>query len=106
MVTNADLSGQMVYAWIRLLNGRLLWIFLFIILSGSNSEIQYTIEASIRVFIAVIFFLLFFLGMVPKFLSFSLQLGKMEPLDLYENTDWKCQAPTPRTIKIIVSNIN
>ena len=53
-----------------------------------------------------------FLGMVPipvqlgKISTFSLQLGKMEPLDLYENTGWKCQVPTPRTIKIIVSNLN
>ena len=53
-----------------------------------------------------------FLGTVPIpvqfgiFLSFSLQMGKIEPLDLYENTGWKCQAPIPRTIKIIVSNLN
>ena len=33
-------------------------------------------------------------------------IGKKEPLDLYENTGWKCQAPTPRTIKVIVSNLN
>ena len=52
-----------------------------------------------------------FLGTVPilvqlgKISSFSLQLGKTKPLDLYENTGWKCQAPTPRTIKITVSNL-
>ena len=48
---------------------------------------------------AVIFFT--FLGTVPipvqlgKIASFSLQLGKIAPLDLYENKDWKCQAPIP-----------
>ena len=35
-------------------SGSLLWIFLFIILSGSGLEVQYTIEASIRVFIVMI----------------------------------------------------
>ena len=60
--------------------------------------------------VSVIFFA--FLGTVPipvqlgRISSFSLQLGNMEPLDLYENTGWKCQAPTPITIKIFVSNLN
>ena len=35
-----------------------------------------------------------------KILSFSLQLGKMEhEIDLYENTGWKFQGPTPSLIK-------
>ena len=41
-----------------------------------------------------------------KLRRFFPQLGKIAPLDLYENTGWKCQAPIPRTIKIIVSNLN
>ena len=53
-----------------------------------------------------------FLGTVPilvqlgKIALFSLQLGKIAPLNLYENTDWKCHGPIPRTIKIIISNLN
>ena len=52
-----------------------------------------------------------FLGTVPilvqlgKNVLFSLQLGKIAPLDLYENTGWKCHGPIPRAIKIIISNL-
>ena len=49
-----------------------------------------------------------FLGTVPipvqlgKIALFSLQLGKIAPLNFYENTGWKCHGPIPRTIKIII----
>ena len=48
------------------------------------------------------------MGTVPipvqlgKIALFSLQLGKIAPLNLYENTSWKCHGPIPRTIKIII----
>ena len=53
-----------------------------------------------------------FLGTVPipvqlgKIALFSLQLGKLAPLNLNENTGWKCHGPIPRAIKIIISNLN
>ena len=53
-----------------------------------------------------------FLGTVPipvqlgKIALFFLQLGKIAPLNLYENTGWKCHGPIPRAIKIIISNLN
>ena len=55
----------------------------------------------------VIFFT--FLGTLPipvqlgNIALFSLQLGKIvPPLNLYENTGWKCHGPIPRAIKIII----
>ena len=62
------------------------------------------------IYSSVIFFT--FLGTVPipvqlgKIALFSLQLGKIAPLNLYENTGWKCYGPIPRAIKIIISNLN
>ena len=59
---------------------------------------------------SVIFFT--FLGTVPipvqlgKIALFSLQLGKIAPLNLNENTGWKCHGPIPGAIKIIISNLN
>ena len=55
---------------------------------------------------AVIFFHLFGNGTHTGSIGKNLVVLEMEPIDLYENTGWKCQAPTPRTIKIIVSNLN
>ena len=60
--------------------------------------------------ISVIFFT--FLGTVPipvqlgKIALVSLQLGKIAPLNLYENTGWKCHGPIPRAIKIFIPNLN
>ena len=57
-------------------------------------------ESIFSVYGTDIFFI--FLGTVPipvqlgKLALFSHQLGKMAPLDLYENTGWKSHAPIPR----------